>query len=71
MFSRTEVWYSLLDARDGLDVTFVPVSYDYESLAREMEAEGLPKEFVETIRHGYWTTCLEILPAKERRKGRF
>jgi hypothetical protein len=36
-----------------------------------MEAEGLPGEFVQTIRTGWWTTCLEILPAKERIRGKF
>lgn len=66
---RTEVWYTILDARKGFDVEFVPLAYDHESLAREMETEALPAEFVATIRHGYWTTCLEILPAKERRRG--
>jgi len=50
---------------------FPRVPYDHEALAVEMEAEGLPAEFVETIRTGWWTTCLEILPAKERARGRF
>lgn len=68
---RTEVWYTLLDARRGFRAEHVPLAYDHESLAREMEAEGLPDEFVRTIRYGWWTTCLEILPAKERRRGRF
>ena len=36
-----------------------------------MEEESLPREFVETIRTGWWTTCLEILPAKERARGRY
>ncbi len=67
----TNVWYSLLDARRGFDVTFIPVDYDHESLALEMKHEGLPTEFIDTIRHGWWTTCLEILPSKERKKGRF
>jgi hypothetical protein len=49
----------------------VPVEYDAETLAGEMEAESLPPEFVETIRTGWWTTCLEVLPAKERARGRF
>ena len=49
----------------------VRVPYDHEALATEMEAEGLPPEFIETIRSGWWTTCLEILPAKERARGRF
>ncbi len=64
---RTEVWMTILD--EG--VTFVPVAYDHPRLAREMRAEGLPREFVETIETGWWTTCLEILPARERAAGRF
>lgn len=55
----------------NLSVDFIPVQYDHERLAREMRDEGLPDEFVETILTGWWTTCLEILPAKERRRGRF
>jgi hypothetical protein len=35
-----------------------------------MRAENLPEEFVETVLTGWWTTCLEILPAKERALGR-
>jgi hypothetical protein len=69
---RTNVWYTVLTVTpDGLDVEFVPVAYDHESLAREMTAEGLPREFAETVRTGWWTTCLEVLPAKERARGRF
>jgi len=75
---RTNVWYTLLTARGardsadgGLDVEFVPVAYDHEAQAREMDAEALPPEFVETIRTGWWTTCLEVLPAKERARGLF
>jgi diadenosine tetraphosphatase ApaH/serine/threonine PP2A family protein phosphatase len=69
---RTEVWYALVSAAAGeLWAELVPVAYDHERLAREMESEGLPPEFVETIRTGWWTTCLEILPAKERLRGRF
>ena len=69
---RTCVWYALCtDDGNGVDVEFVPLDYDWEALAREMEAERLPDEFVETIRTGWWTTCLEILPMKERRRGRY
>ncbi len=68
---RTNVWYTLLTAGDELQVEFVPVAYDYVTLAQEMEREGLPPEFVETIRTGWWTTCMEILPAKERAKGKY
>lgn len=58
-------------SRPRIQVEFVPLAYDDERLAAEMRAEELPEEFVETIRTGWWTTCLEVLPAKERLRGRF
>jgi hypothetical protein len=78
---RTGVWYALLDvpaaasavlppASSAIGVTLRCVDYDHERLCREMRAESLPEEFVETIATGYWTTCLEILPAKERLRGK-
>lgn len=74
---RTEVWYALLAAgaaggpASALEVELVPVAYDFEALADEMRAERLPGEFIETIRTGWWTTCLEVLPAKERARGKW
>lgn len=69
---RTEVWFAILEATAaGPRAEFVPVAYDHARLAREMEAEGLPPEFRETVLTGWWTTCLEVLPAKERAAGRF
>jgi predicted phosphodiesterase len=68
---RTCVWYALVEARPELVVTFVPVEYAHDELARQMRAERLPEEFVETVLTGWWTTCLEVLPAKERRRGRY
>lgn len=68
---QVNVWYALLTAGDDLQVEFIPVHYDYETFGREMEKEDLPVEFIETIRTGWWTTCLEILPAKERARGKF
>lgn len=69
---RPEVWYAVLDAKGRkLSIDFVPVSYDHEALADQMRAESLPEEFVETILTGWWTTCLEILPGKERAAGRY
>jgi diadenosine tetraphosphatase ApaH/serine/threonine PP2A family protein phosphatase len=67
------VWYAVLEWREpgGLSVEIVPLPYDYRSLAAEMRREALPEEFVETILSGWWTTCLEILPAKERQQSRF
>ena len=67
----TNVWYTLLTAGDDLQVEFIPVHYDHKPLAREMEQEDLPPEFIETIRTGWWTTCLEILPGKERARGKY
>src|SRR5919198_2090775 len=68
----THVWYTLFDSdRDGKPFELLPLAYDHERLAAEMRAESLPEEFVETILTGWWTTCLEVLPAKERRRGRF
>ncbi len=65
-----DVWYTLLEEQDGRLVhTFVPIAYDWATLANEMRAEGLPPEFVETIETGWWTTCMEILPARERSRG--
>jgi predicted phosphodiesterase len=68
---RTNVWYTILEARPDFRVEFAPVAYDHERLAAEMRAERLPEEFVETVLTGWWTTCLEILPAKERRRGKW
>ncbi len=67
------VWYALvsIDESGDLRSELRSVAYDTERLAAEMRNEGLPDEFVETIETGWWTTCLEILPAKERAAGRF
>ena len=69
---RTNVWYTIVEVNErDVDVTFPPVHYDHDRLATEMRAENLPEQFVETILSGWWTTCLEILPSKERAAGRF
>jgi len=70
---RTNVWYTLLGFRPSgeWEVEFVPVEYNCRRLASEMAAEGLPPEFQETILTGWWTTCLEVLPAKERKRGKY
>ena len=65
------VWYVILSAQPKFQVEFVPVHYDHKRLAAEMHAEKLPEEFIQTILSGWWTTCLEILPAKERSRGPF
>ncbi|MFL6235603.1 MAG: metallophosphoesterase family protein [Thermoanaerobaculia bacterium] len=69
---QTHVWYAMIEAREeGLNVELVPLAYDHLGLAAEMRSEGLPEEFVETVLTGWWTTCLEILPARERAASRF
>jgi hypothetical protein len=68
---ETQVWYTFLTANPTLHVEFVPIRYDYETLIQEMRQEGLPEEFAETILTGWWTTCLEVLPGKERARGRW
>lgn len=70
---QTNVWYTLLGQEPAgtTTVEFIPVAYDQHRLAAEMRDEQLPDEFVATILTGWWTTCLEILPAKERRRGRY
>ncbi len=52
-------------------VTIHKLAYDQHQLAREMEQENLPQPFIDTILGGWWTTCLEILPAKERALGKY
>ena len=65
------VWSARLTFGADVAVELVPHAYDHAALAAEMEREALPPEFVATIRTGWWTTCLENLPAKERRRGKF
>ena len=67
---RTNVWITIVET-EPFRVEFVPIEYDHAALAREMRAEQLPAEFVATIESGWWTTCLEVLPPKERAAGRF
>ncbi|MCC9604886.1 metallophosphatase family protein [Blastopirellula sp. JC732] len=68
---QTEVWYTIIsvDSHAAISWQFVPLAYDFRRLSREMASERLPAEFIETIETGWWTTCLEVLPAKERRSG--
>ena len=84
---RTSVWYSVIRTGSDADrtantcvtptenvrisVDFVPIEYDYRTLADEMRSERLPEEFVATVLTGWWTTCLEILPSRERRAGKY
>ena len=70
---QTNVWYAVLefDSSNGCQIEFVPVVYDHRRLAHEMTQEELPLEFVVAVETGWWTTCLEVLPGKERRAGQY
>ena len=74
---HTGVYYALLTVHPAaapggkgtVEVELRRVAYDHERLIADMRAESLPEEFVETLATGYWTTCLEILPSRERSRG--
>jgi hypothetical protein len=69
---RREVWYALLDLEDGqARAELVPLAYDWRAQAASMRRAGLPEAFVDTIETGWWTTCLEIVPPRERSRGRY
>lgn len=66
------VRYALVSAgAHGIEVEIVRLAYDHAALTAEMRTERLPEEFVETIESGWWTTCLEVLPAREREASRY
>ncbi|MBS2963549.1 radical SAM protein [Actinocrinis puniceicyclus] len=69
---RREVRYAMLDLDDGHPrAELVPLAYDWRAQAESMRDAGLPEAFVETIETGWWTTCLESLPPRERSRGRY
>jgi predicted phosphodiesterase len=69
---RREVWYAILDLDAGnARAELVPLAYDWAAQAASMRRAGLPEPFAETIETGWWTTCVEILPPRERAAGRF
>lgn len=69
---HTNVSYTILNIdRDKYFTEYISFEYDYRRLCNEMKEENIPEPFIETILTGWWTTCLEILPAKERIKGKF
>jgi pyruvate-formate lyase-activating enzyme len=53
------------------EAELVPLSYDWRAHAAAMRAAELPEPFVETVETGWWTTCLEVVPPRERARGRF
>ena len=66
------VRYALVSAGDaGAEVELIKLAFDHATLVTEMRGERLPEEFVETVESGWWTTCLEVLPARERELSKF
>ena len=70
---NTHVWYAMLEARERGPAasSWCRSPTTTRRSPPRCGAEGLPEEFVETILTGWWTTCLEILPARERAASRF
>jgi len=69
---RTETRYAVVEIEDGAArAELVELRYDWRAHAAAMRAAGLPEPFVETVETGWWTTCLEIVPARERSRGRY
>ncbi|HEU5007041.1 MAG TPA: metallophosphoesterase family protein, partial [Jatrophihabitantaceae bacterium] len=69
---QRNVWYAVLDIENGqAHAELVALHYDWQAQAASMRAAGVPEPFVETIETGWWTTCLEVLPPKERSAGRY
>jgi diadenosine tetraphosphatase ApaH/serine/threonine PP2A family protein phosphatase len=65
------VGYTILDSSSPEIAQYIPLEYDHLALASEMRAEALPEPFIQTVLEGWWSTCLEILPARERSRGKF
>jgi uncharacterized Fe-S cluster-containing radical SAM superfamily protein len=70
---RPEVRYAVIELADGAvrSVELVALEYDWRAQAASMRRAGLPEPFVETIETGWWTTCLEVVPPRERARGAF
>ncbi len=68
----TDVRYAVLDLEGGAArAELVALGYDWRAQAASMRAAGLPEPFVETIETGWWTTCLEAVPPRERARGAY
>ncbi|RBQ18345.1 hypothetical protein DP939_20995 [Spongiactinospora rosea] len=66
------VRYALIDLDDGAaKAQIVRLHYDWRSQAKALRDAEFPGAFARTIVTGWWTTCLEVLPAAERADGLF
>lgn len=67
-----DVRYALADMSGGVAMAqIVSLPYDWRTQASSMRSAGLPEAFVRTTETGWWTTCLEVLPAAERSRGHY
>ncbi|MGH2742146.1 MAG: radical SAM protein [Thermoleophilaceae bacterium] len=67
-----DTWYAVLDMDEGeARAELVRVAYDHAAQAASMRETGLPEAFAETVESGWWTTCLEVVPPRERARGRY
>ncbi|HVE50314.1 MAG TPA: metallophosphoesterase [Casimicrobiaceae bacterium] len=66
-----QVGYALL-CHDGsrVEPQLVALDYDVVSVAAAMRSAGLPEAFPASLESGLWTTCDNILPAREREPAR-
>ena len=65
-----DVRYALAElSGGGAAARIISLPYDWRAQARSMRDGGLPEAFVRTAETGWWTTCLEVLPAAERSWG--
>ncbi len=65
-------WYAILHVEDGeATAELVAVDFDHEAHAQAIREAGLPDAFAATAATGWWTTCLEVLPPRERPPGRY
>ncbi len=66
------VHYAVLDLDETqAEAEIVALDYDWRAQAASMRRAELPEAFVETIETGWWTTCLEVLPPRERSTGKY
>jgi len=67
---RTNVWYTVLTAAPDLQVEFVPLAYDHEASRARWTGRGC-RPSSRRHPHRWWTTCLENLPARGARRGKY
>lgn len=60
------VWYLLLDDTDGrFRYSFHAFTYDHDQAHQQMQANGLPDSYAQTLLTGIWDNC-DILPEAEK-----